>query len=196
MYHICAEKTDKMIVHLINCERVSPETKSKAEIEKKTRKDKRPASESVASQLRMSATLQAASSQTSGAEPPQKRRKGGDGQHSFQVVATKRWTPEVRHDFNRDLCDLLVVCGFAWNAVSNPQMKVFFDKWVAGSVLPDRRLLAGPILKERVADVEGEIKKKVKGKLGTGSCDGWKNGSKRPVIASRCNVEFQVGLFG
>ena len=55
-------------------------------------------------------------------------------------------------------------------------------------------MLAGPILKEHVADVKGEIKKKVKGKMAIGQCDGWKNIAKRPLVVSMITVDYQVRI--
>jgi hypothetical protein len=49
-------------------------------------------------------------------------------------------------------------------------------------------------LKEWVADVESDIKKKVKGKMAMGQCDGWKNVAKTPLVASMITVDYQVRI--
>jgi hypothetical protein len=43
-------------------------------------------------------------------------------------------------------------------------------------------------LKEQVADVEGQIKQKVKGNMAMGWYDSWKNVVKTPLVASMITV--------
>jgi len=116
------------------------------------------------------------------------------GNPVLDIIATKCWTPRQQHDFSCDLCDLFVACGIPWNAASNPQLQIFCKKWITGAEIPDRRALSGSILKERVVDVKGHIKEKVKGKMAMGQCDRWKNVMKMPLVASMITVDYQVQI--
>jgi hypothetical protein len=92
------------------------------------------------------------------------------------LVGTSHTTDQL--DFSHDLCKLLVSCGISWNAVSNPEMRLFMGKWIPGVAVQDRRILSGQILDGEVKKVEARVIEKVKGKLATGQCDGWENIAK------------------
>jgi hypothetical protein len=124
--------------------------------------------------------------------PLQSAAKRQKTQQHLQVVVTKQFTPAVQHDLGLDMCNVFVSCGFPWNAAHNPELLKFFQKWLPGAVVPDRHQLSGSFLKERVTQVEGQMKQQVEGKLATGQCDGWKNISKTPLIAMMMTVEYQV----
>jgi hypothetical protein len=97
-------------------------------------------------------------------------------------------------EFSQDMCKFLVSCGIPWNAVSNPEMRLFMGKWIPGVVVQDRRILSGQILDGEVKKVEVRLVEKVKGKLATGQCDGWENIAKTHVITSMITVEHEVSL--
>lgn len=175
-----------MISHILRCNHVIEETKEKAREEKGRKKDERRGSSSKQATLLIPTTTSA--------EPASKCQR--TIQQNLSVVATKRWTPGQQHSFEKDLCDLFVSCDIRWNVVTNPQMGLFVKKWIPGADLPDRRDLAGSILKEHVREVEGSTKERVKGKLATGQCDGWKNIAKTPLIATVITVEFEVRYYG
>ena len=113
-------------------------------------------------------------------------------QQNLSVVASKSWTPAHQNDFSCDLCDLFVSCGITWNSTSNPQLTLFCKKCIPEAEIPDQRVLAGHILKEWVADVEVQIKQKVKGNMAMGQCDGSKNVMKTPLVASMITVEYYM----
>ena len=185
---------------LLNCEQVSPATKDKAKekkTERRTQKSRPVISndgESASSTSLTVATTPAIELPNGSGERPAKRQKSDALQQNFVIVSSKRWSPNRQHDFHRNMCDLFVSCGLAWNTASNPQFEIFCRKWIPGSVVPDRRELARRVLTERVRDVEGDIKQRVKGQLATGQCDGWKNIAKMPLIASMITVGCQVSV--
>jgi len=191
-------KAQTMLSHLVRCDSVREEVKRKAEDEKAIKKDGNRQTSTPTPGVSLGISSCPGGSGGSvvvcgGAFS--KRQKIESVQQNFTVVGSKRWTPGRQHDFNRDLCDLFVSCGIAWNAASNPQLALFCNKWIPGADIPDRQFLSGQVLKERVADVEGNIKREVAGKMGMGQCDGWKNISKVPLVASMITVEYQVRLF-
>lgn len=71
----------------------------------------------------------------------------------------------MQSEFGEDLCKLFVAIRAPWNSANNPQAHIFFQKWVPGAVVPDRRTLSGPILDQEVAKVEESLKLKLQGRL-------------------------------
>ena len=71
-------------------------------------------------------------------------------------------------------------------------MELFFEKWLPGAKLPDRRKLSGIHLDAAVNNALAHTKSQVYGKLATGQSDGWKNIAKTSVITSMMSVENDV----
>jgi hypothetical protein len=105
---------------------------------------------------------------------------------------TEEWTASHQHEFSADLLKVFVSAGIPWNAASDPQMHLFFNKWVPGSKVPDRRVLAGRLLDTKVMEAESQMQKRMAGKLATGQCDGWKNVARASVVASMVTIEGEV----
>ncbi|KAJ7809917.1 ribonuclease H-like domain-containing protein [Mycena leptocephala] len=99
------------------------------------------------------------------------------------------WSTEQQAEFGGDLCRLFVTCGWSWNAVVNPEFKLFFEKYLPTAELPDRRILSGSILKTEVNKMIVATRQKIQGKLATYSEDGWKNIAHTHVDTSMLNVE-------
>ncbi|KAI0762487.1 hypothetical protein C8Q74DRAFT_1167205, partial [Fomes fomentarius] len=73
-------------------------------------------------------------------------------------------------------------------------LHLFIQKWIPGTKVPDRRKLSGEILDAAAERVVENTRAQVKGKLATGSSDGWKNVAKDDVITSFMNVNRQAHL--
>ncbi|KZV65826.1 hypothetical protein PENSPDRAFT_756143 [Peniophora sp. CONT] len=107
-----------------------------------------------------------------------------------------RLWPEAHQEmFAADLCRLLVMCNVAWWAVSLPFWVHFFEKYVPGADMPDRRELSGVILKAEVAKVLDKWKPDLKRRFAIGQCDGWKNVKRNSILGFMANVEFNVGPY-
>ncbi|RXW12099.1 hypothetical protein EST38_g13755, partial [Candolleomyces aberdarensis] len=78
--------------------------------------------------------------------------------------------------------------GAAFNFVSNPQTRIFLQKWIPGSPSLDRHVLSGPILDTLANNSIQATRRAIEGRLATGQCDGWKNMAKQSVIASMLTV--------
>jgi hypothetical protein len=146
-------KIPTMLSHLIRCDSVSIEVKKKAEDEKAAKKNTTGSSNTGQTPTMdlpngSSGPTPLTSNSVSAVELPIKCHRIDGVQQNLSVVATKRRTPGRQHDFSRDLCDLFVSCGIAWNSASNPQLTLFCKKWIPGAEIPDQRALAGCILKE------------------------------------------------
>jgi hypothetical protein len=90
------------------------------------------------------------------------------------------------------MCKLLIAIRAPWNAANNPQTHLFFQKWIPGAVVPDRRTLSGPILDREAAKVEDRLKSKLQGRLATFTTDGWKNKAKQSIVATMVSVGSEV----
>ncbi|KAI0631797.1 hypothetical protein C8Q77DRAFT_1074755 [Trametes polyzona] len=104
------------------------------------------------------------------------------------------WDDNRQHELASDLCKLWVSCNIPWNAVSNPQLRIFMEKWIPGGEVPDRRDLAGKYLQEAVTSAVTATRSRVAGGLATGMSDGWKNIAKVPVLTSVMLVKNQPEL--
>jgi hypothetical protein len=61
-------------------------------------------------------------------------------------------------EFGEDLCKLLIAIHAPWNAVNNPQMQLFVQKWVPGAVVPNQQTLLGSILDQKATKNEEKLK--------------------------------------
>jgi hypothetical protein len=60
------------------------------------------------------------------------------------LSTTAPWTPASQPEFGEGLRKLLIAIPAPRNAVNNPQMMLFVQRWIPGAVVPDRRTLSGP----------------------------------------------------
>ncbi|KAI0349246.1 hypothetical protein OH77DRAFT_1594337, partial [Trametes cingulata] len=86
------------------------------------------------------------------------------------------------------------MCNIPWNVADNAELELFFEKWVPGAKIPDRRKLSGTYLDEAVESVIQKTRTDVRTKFATGQSDGWKNIAKTSVITSMMSVERQAHL--
>jgi hypothetical protein len=131
----------------------------------------------------------------SSGETNEKEGKRPKTQATFNVVSKPRWSEQLHAEFGSDLCKLFVRINTAWRSAQNPQFELFVNKWIPGAVIPDCHMLSGPILKAEVDKIESALGIEVKGRYGTGQCDGWKNISKTSLVGSMVTVNYTVCLF-
>ncbi|KAJ7784891.1 ribonuclease H-like domain-containing protein, partial [Mycena maculata] len=102
------------------------------------------------------------------------------------------WEPPKQEEFAQDLCKLFVACNISWNSAANPQLNLFFSKYVPEAKIPDRRVLSGSVLDSLALQAETTMKSIVTGRLGTGQCNGWKSGAKAVIITTSVTVDIQL----
>lgn len=113
-----------------------------------------------------------------------------------QVPALKS-EKEIQKEFNIELCKMVIETGSSWKLASHPAFHEFINTCAKLESIPhilSPQTLSGPILNQVLTQVESEIYAKIKGKLGTGQCDGWKNRSRTSLVASMVSVEGQVSF--
>jgi hypothetical protein len=85
----------------------------------------------------------------------------------LQTQQSSGWNAANQAEFGEDLCKLFVTCGWSWNDASNPEFKLFFDKYLPFANIPDRRVLSGPILTGEANKVIVATRQKIEGKMAT-----------------------------
>ncbi|CDO78287.1 hypothetical protein BN946_scf184674.g9 [Trametes cinnabarina] len=96
----------------------------------------------------------------------------------------------------------LATSAAAWNKPCNITtdfsgvipLELFFEKWIPGAKIPDRRQLSGKHLQNAVKMVKLSTHSAVQGKYAIGQSDGWKNIAKTSVITSMMSVNREVHL--
>ncbi|TBU39179.1 hypothetical protein BD309DRAFT_983231 [Dichomitus squalens] len=111
-----------------------------------------------------------------------------------EQAKAQAWDQEHRDEFNADLCDLFVACNFSFNAADNPQMHLFFTKWVPGAKVPDRWKLSGPCLDRAVANATAATASQCTDSTQLVRSNRWKNIAKTSVLTSTMNVNWLAHL--
>lgn len=124
--------------------------------------------------------------------PFPKRKRTSSTYDDSPIYGYQPWTPEMQADFGSDLCRMMIAIRASWNSASNPELRMFFEKWVPGAKVPDRRTLSGPILDREAAKVDEKMKQKLHGELATLTTDGWKNKAKQSIVATMVTAGSEV----
>jgi hypothetical protein len=124
--------------------------------------------------------------------PAAKRQKT---QATFEVTTKVKWDQEKTEAFNQDLTRAIVSTNIPFNVVTNPAFQQFLRTWAADPPIASRQVLSGRHLKKLVRDIENKAQTRMKGKLGMGQCDGWKNVAKTSIVATMVTIENQVRIF-
>lgn len=134
------------------------------------------------------------SSSTASASAKSLQARATKKQKTFQVVAVKamRYTKDIQLQFEDQVLKAFVSSGTAFNKIDDPEVQRLFAKFVPSAVLPTRQRLEKQILNRVVVEMEGEMKNSVKGCFATLSCDGWKDISRRHLVAFTLTVNRQV----
>ncbi|KAJ7937967.1 hypothetical protein B0H13DRAFT_1588109 [Mycena leptocephala] len=99
------------------------------------------------------------------------------------------WDSPKQEEFATDLCKLFIACNVAWNSAANPELLLFFSKYVPQAKIPDRRVLSGRVLDQLVCEIENAMKGSLSGKLGTGQCDGCRSNAKASIAVFALRVK-------
>lgn len=130
--------------------------------------------------------------------PPKRARVSSftNPSESSPSLTGRVWNSSLQQEFGEDFCKLLIATRSSWNTAHNPQVQLFFEKWVPGAMVPDRRTLSGPILNREAGKVEDKLKLKLRGRKATFQTDGWKNKAKQAIVATMVSVDFEVSADG
>lgn len=115
-------------------------------------------------------------------------------QSAFQIlqapsIAFNKMRQEA---FESDLVRMFATANFPLSSIEDPEVRKFLLKWIPGAKIPWAKSFGGPILSSEVSRLENEIKARAKGKLATVQCDGWKDVSRKHLVAFMFTAERKV----
>ncbi|KAK1235356.1 hypothetical protein PQX77_001429 [Marasmius sp. AFHP31] len=133
--------------------------------------------------------------------PPLNKRcrlnSGGSVNDDFFDRFEELFNANLQWEFSGDLVKVWSSCGFSWNSANNPEVTLFFKKWVCSAIIPDRRTLSGWVLNEQAELVYVKTRDIVRGRKATYQADGWRNCAKTNIITSMiiclCMINLIVG---
>lgn len=74
-------------------------------------------------------------------------------------------------------------------------MQLFVEKWIPGTIVPNRWTLSGPILDCEAEKVKEKLKPKLKEWKATFQTNRWKNKAKQAIVVTMVSVDFEVSLW-
>ena len=189
-------KTTVMVNHLLGCEYCTAEVKKKARVHKRG-----DSGSGSATDPEIIPTLASSSSKGTGKRQMEETGQMKKRQKSFTVVAAKAlaFSPMKQVVFEDQLLRACISAGWSFNSVMDTEVRKLFTMFIPGATLPDRKKLAGSILSREVVRVEGCVQEASKGHYATLQADGWKDISKKHLIAFMVTANRQVcnpGLIG
>jgi hypothetical protein len=106
-------------------------------------------------------------------------------QQKFTVVAAQSHplNPAKQTAFEDQLIRAFVSAGWSFNSLTDPEVNKLFLDWIPGAKIPTRQRFSGHILNRQVQKIQSSIKLSVSGEYATVQCDGWKDISKRHLVA-------------
>lgn len=118
-------------------------------------------------------------------------------QTTFQVLQAKSITfnKERQEAFESDLVRVFATANFPLSAIEESEVRKFLSRWIPGAKVPWAKTFSGSILLEEVSRLEHQIKSRAKGKLATVQCDGWKDVSRKHLVAFMFTAERNASTF-
>lgn len=85
--------------------------------------------------------------------------------------------------FEEQLLRAFVSAGWSFNSITDPEVQKLFHGFIPGAVIPTRQKLSDQILSRELVKMEGSLKQSVQGAYATLQQDGWKDLSKKHLVA-------------
>jgi len=188
-------KLDVMNNHLLSCDYVPPQVQDRASKHKGDETDSdedRGVGRTVAGASKRSHSLIESGDPSQGRTDARSIKK----QKSFTVVATKHapFTRKTQTLFEDQILNAWISAGFSFNSIEDPEVRKLFSDFLPGTTIPHRDQLSGTILKRAVAQKEHDLQARAKGQFATLQCDGWKDVSRKHLIAFMYTMAREVGM--
>ena len=120
-------------------------------------------------------------------------------QRKFNVVSAPAhsFNPQRQVQFENQMLRAFVSAGWAFNSITDPEVQKLFHDFFPGAILPTRQKLSEQILNWEVVRMQGSLKQDIKGAYATIQCNGWKDISKKHLVAFMytANREVSSGSF-
>ena len=115
-------------------------------------------------------------------------------QKAFTIITAKHtpFTQKTQTLFEDQLLSAWLSAGLAFNAIEDPEVRKLFNDFIPGATVPHRDQLSGTILKRAVSDLEHTLSSEAKGQLATLQCDGWRDVSRKHLVAFMYTVSREV----
>lgn len=98
----------------------------------------------------------------------------------------------MQEAFEDQLLKSFVSSGTAFNKLNDPEVQRLYAKFMPLVVLPTHQRLEKEVLQRVIAQMEGEVQTAVKCGFATLLCDGWKDISRRHLVAFMLTVNGEV----
>jgi len=163
-------KITVMTNHLLSCNYCL------ADVQKKVQGSKR---KGIGSEAGSEDETPIQASHVDGGNPAKKKQK------TFTVIAAKvlTFSPAKQVDFENQLLRACISAGWSFHSIGDPEVFKLFAMIVPGAKVPHRKKLSMTILRHEAIKMEGSIQQSVKGHYVTLQCDGWKDISKKHLLA-------------
>ena len=106
-------------------------------------------------------------------------------QQKFTVVSAKThsFPPTRQKEFEQQLLRAIISAGWSFNSISDPEVQKLFREFIPGASVPTRQKLSNQILTREIGEIHANVKHSSKGAYTTIQCDGWKDISKKHLVA-------------
>jgi hypothetical protein len=106
-------------------------------------------------------------------------------QQKFMVTSAKAhsFPPTRQKEFEQQLLRTIVSAGWSFNSISDPEVQKLFREFLPGASVPTRQKLSDQILTCEISEIHANVKHSSKGAYATIQCDGWKDISKKHLVA-------------
>jgi len=87
-----------------------------------------------------------------------------------------------------------VSAGWAFTSITDPEVQKLFHDYIPGARLPTHQQLSNQILNHEIVRIQGGLKESSKGQYATVQCDGWKDISKKHLVAFIYTANREVNI--
>jgi hypothetical protein len=114
----------------------------------------------------------------------------------FTVVSAKAHTfpPSTQVEWENQLLHAFIFAGWAFNSISDLQVQKLFHDFIPGAMVPTHQKLCNQTLTQELGKMEGSVREVSKGALATIQCDGWKDISKKHLVAFMFTANREVNF--
>ena len=173
-------KLSTLVNHLLRCDFCPESVKKKAQA---TKNDGDESDDGVDSVPTTTTSVQ-----------PNKKRVRADSaqannrvtkQQKFTVVSAKAhsFPPTRQKEFEQQLLRAIISAGWSFNSISDPEVQTLFREFIPSASVPTRQKLSNQILTCEIDEIHANVKHGSKGAYATIQCDGWKDISKKHLVA-------------
>jgi hypothetical protein len=106
-------------------------------------------------------------------------------QKTFTVISAKAhsFPPSKQSQFEEQLLRAIISAGWSFNSISDPEVQKLFNDFIPGASVPTRQKLSTKILVREIDKIHADVKNTSKGAYATIQCDGYKDNSKKHLVA-------------